>query len=85
MEKSSLSDKEFKATAIKTLNELGKRRGNIDKVLESIFKKLELKNIRTKIKNRLGGINSRWGEREECMSLGYHSVSTTTAKQTDKN
>ena len=58
-EANNLSDKEFKATAIKTLNELGKRRENIDKVLESIFKKFELKNIRTKINNRLGGINSR--------------------------
>ena len=58
-EANNLSDKEFKATAIKTLNELGKRRENIDKVLESIFKKFELTNIRTKINNRLGGINSR--------------------------
>lgn len=36
-EANNLSDKEFKATAIKTLNELRKRSENIDKVLESIF------------------------------------------------
>lgn len=36
-EANNLSDKEFKATAIKMLNELRKRSENIDKVLESIF------------------------------------------------